>query len=332
MALPTPAPKPAVPAAKPEPKKFAPPVFQGERQPSIIPPEVTHVTLFGGFYGSGKTTMAAGTDHPLNTLFIDLESKGEGVAKRAGIINYFCPPQEAAEIYGFTAPPTSTFRRVKEIIEAIPAGRFSVLILDGLAVLQDSMLEEVKASPTSFGVNPANAISGSMGGAWPGVGLLLQRVFNVARSKGVQVIAVTTEAKAKWSNTGPILNKFQLLGQGIIHKMSILSLVMIPGAPANGGAPSALVLKEQLGDYQWVDGKSIVTKRIPPKLPLATMEEVYRYLREPADYRKLKPEEVPSKEEMEPFLPIISKDQLASMRELLELARLGGSSEETVED
>ena len=75
----------------------------------------------------------------------------------------------------------------------------------------------------------------------------------------------------------------------------------------------------------------MVTKRIPPKLPLATMEEVYRYLREPADYRNLKPTEIPSKEEMEPFTHIVSKDALASMKELLELARLGGATD-PVED
>lgn len=281
--------------------------------------------LFGGFYGSGKTTMAIGTDNPANVLMIDLESKGEGVAKRAKIENYFCPPQEAAGLYGFNIPPRAVFDRTREILEAIPQDRFTVVVIDGLAILQDSMLEVVKASPQSFGVNPANAISGSMGGAWPGVGLLLQRVFNVARAKGVSVVALTTEAKPKWGSTGPVLNKYNLNGVAIIHKMSVLSLVMIPGFPQYKGAPSALVLKEQLGDFQWVDGKQTVIKRIPPKLPLATMEEVYRYLREPADYGKLKPEEIPSLEEIEPFKPIVSKDQLASMDKLLELSRLANA-------
>jgi hypothetical protein len=166
-----------------------------------------------------------------------------------------------------------------------------------------------------------------MGGAWPGVGILLQRVFNVARAKGIQVIAVTTEAKAKWGNAGPVLNKFELKGQSIIHKMSVLSLVMVPGFPQYKGAPSALVLKEQLGDFQWRDGAQQVIKRIPPKLPLATMEEVYRYLREPADYGKLRPEEIPSLEEIEPFKPIVSKDQLASMDKLLELSRIANADD-----
>jgi len=327
MATPAPAPKPTTTQATTPKPTFTKPEFVGERQPTIIPPEVTHVTLFGGFYGSGKTTMAAGTDHPMNELFIDLESKGEGVAKRAGIANYFCPPQEAAGLYGFNIPGTAIFNRTREILEAIPQDRFTVLILDGLSILQDSMLEVVKASPQSFGVNPSNAISGSMGGAWPGVGILLQRVFNVARAKGIQVIAVTTEAKAKWGSAGPVLNKFELKGQSIIHKMSVLSLVMVPGFPQYKGAPSALVLKEQLGDFQWRDGAQQVIKRIPPKLPLATMEEVYRYLREPADYGKLRPEEIPSLEEIEPFKPIVSKDQLASMDKLLELSRIANAEE-----
>jgi len=306
---------------------FAKPEFTGERTESIIPPEVTHVILAGGFYGSGKTTFVAGIDDPRNELFIDLESKGEGVAKRIGISNYFCPPQEAASLWGFTVPPVKVYDRVQEIIEAIPQGRFSVLILDGLTILQDSMLEKVKASPTSFGVNPAHAISGSMGGAWPGVGLLLQRVFNVARAKGVQVIAVTTEAKAKWGSAGPVLNKFELKGQSIIHKMSILSVIMLPGLPEYAGAPSALVLKEQLGKYEFKGGKLETTKCIPPKLPLASMETVYQYLKKPADYMNLRKEEIPSEDEIEPFRTIVAKDQLATYMELLKAARLGAAED-----
>lgn len=307
---------------------FLKPEFKGERVESIIPPEVTHVILAGGFYGSGKTTFVAGIDDPRNELFIDLESKGEGVAKRIGIANYFCPPQEAAALWGFTVPPVKVYDRVQEIVEAIPQGRFTVLILDGLSILQDSMHEKVVANPTSFGVKPANALSGSMGGAWPGVGLLLQRVFNVARAKGVQVIAVTTEAKAKWSSAGPVLNKFELKGQSIIHKMSILSVIMLPGLPEYAGAPSALVLKEQLGKYEFKGGKLETTKCIPPKLPLASMETVYQYLQKPADYMNLRKEEIPSEDEIEPFRTIVAKDQLATYLELLKAARLGAAEVE----
>lgn len=331
MPTPAPAPKPTTPATTPTKKEFAPPTFTGESVPSIIPAAVTHVILAGGFFGSGKTTFVAGIDRPENILFLDYEGKGEGVARISGISNYFCPPQDASGLYGMMPPQIATWERTKQILEAMPKGRFTVVLLDGLTILQKAIHTYVETAPAhiqqGLGCNPKNVISGSMGGAWPGVGAVLQNVFNVARAKGVQCIGITTEAKAKWSNTGPILNKFQLAGQDIIHKMSVLSVVMIPGLPQYLGAPSALVLKEQLGDLQWKDGAQVVRKRIPPKLPLASMAEVYRYLNEPADYGKLKPEEIPSLEEIEPFKPIVSKDQLASMDKLLELSRLANVEE-----
>lgn len=332
MPTPAPAPKPTAPPTTTAKKEFAPPTFVGEPVESIIPAAVTHVILAGGFFGSGKTTFVAGIDRPENTLFLDYEGKGEGVARTSGIANYFCPPQDASGLYGMMPPKIVTWERTKQILEAMPKDRFKVVILDGLAILQEAIHTYVETAPAhiqqGLGVNPKNVISGSMGGAWPGVGTVLQNVFNVCRAKGVQVVGITTEASAKWTNTGPVLNKFQLKGQSIIHKMSILSVVMIPGYPKYKGAPSALVLKEQLGESVFVDGRQRTRKRVPPKLPLAEMGEVYNYLINPADYGNLKPEENPSPEEMEPFLPIIGKDQLASMKELLELARLTNTAEE----
>jgi hypothetical protein len=305
---------------------FAPPEFKGERVESTIPSAVTHVILAGGFFGSGKTTFVAGIDRPENVLFLDFEGKGEGIARTSKIENYFCPPQDASGLYGMMPPQIATWERTKQILEAMPKDRFKVVLLDGLTILQKAIFNFVESAPghiqIGLGVNPKNVLSGSMGGAWPGVGTVLQNVFNTARAKGVQCIGITTEAKAKWGSTGPILNKYQLSGQDIIHKMSVLSVVMIPGFPKYLGAPSALVLKEQLGESVFVDGRQRTRKRIPPKLPLAEMSAVYDYLLNPADYANLKPEEIPSLEEIEPFKPIVSKDQLASMDKLLELSRL----------
>lgn len=307
---------------------FAAPVFKGEPVDSIIPPDVKHWILAAGFYGSGKTTFVTGIDAPANTLMIDFEAKGENIAAQLGIENYFCPIQDAMTLAGFGAQSTLVFDRVKQIMEAIPQGRFTTLILDGLSILQDGMIEKVKASPMSYGVNIENAATGKMGGAWPGVGKLLQAVANQARLKGIKVIGATAEVKAKWGAQGPILNKFEVKGQGDVHKMSILTVLMVPGLAEHRGAPSALVLKEALAKYEWKEGRQVVTKRLPLKLPVATMGAVYDYLEKPASYPYLKPEEIPSEEEMEPFRPIVAKDQLSTYVKLLELAREGSKEGE----
>lgn len=324
MPAPVPAKAPAAgqTAAPATAKPTFPPVeFKGERVESIIPPDVKHWILAAGFYGTGKTSFVTGIDDPSNILMLDFESKGESIATQLGIENYFAPIQDAMTLAGFGAPATLVFDRVKQIMEAIPANRFTTLILDGLSILQDGLVAKVEANPLAYGVKAENAATGRMGGAWPGVGKLLQAIANQARLKGIQVIGATAEVKQKWGSSGPVLNKFEVKGQGDVHKMSILTVLMLPGYPQYCGAPSALVLKEQLAKYEFKDGRQVVTKRLPLKLPKATMDEVYRYLKEPAKYPNLSAEEIPTEDEMEPFRPVIAKDQLYMYMKLMELAR-----------
>lgn len=324
MPAPTPAKVPTPTASKPT---FPPVEFKGERVESIIPPDVKHWILAAGFYGTGKTSFVTGIDAPPNILMLDFESKGESIATQLGIENYFAPIQDAMTLAGFGAPATLVFDRVKQVMEAIPQGRFTTLILDGLSILQNGLVAKVETNPIAYGVKAENAATGRMGGAWPGVGKLLQAIANQARLKGIQVIGATAEVKAKWGASGPVLNKFEVKGQDDVHKMSVLTVLMLPGYPENCGAPSALILKEQLAKYEFVNGEQKVTKRLPLKLPKATMAEVYRYLKEPAKYPNLSEREIPTDDEMEPFKPVIAKDQLFMYMELMKMARAEGEDE-----
>lgn len=317
--------KPAAPSIKPPAAQarpaFPPPEFKGGREESILPADVRHWVVAAGFFGTGKTTFLLGMDVPANVLMLDFESKGEGIARQLGVENYFAPVQDAATAAGFNPHGTLVFDRVRQILEAVPAGRFTVLILDGLTNLQEGMLDKVKANPLGFGLKPENVDKGAMGGAWPGVGKLLQSIAAYARIKDIKVIGVTTEVKQSWGAQGPILNKFEVKGQSDIHKMSVLTVLMQPPTGLHGRVPSALVMKEQLARHEWKDGRQVVTNRIPPKLPRAEMAEVYRMLAEPPDFAKLGPEYWPTEEEMEPFRKVISKDQLGMMTKYLEAAR-----------
>jgi hypothetical protein len=57
------------------------------------------------------------------------------------------------------------------------------------------------------------------------------------------------------------------------------------------------------------------------------MAEVYRYLKEPAKYPNLSEREIPTDEEMDPFKPVIAKDQLFMYMKLMEMARAEGEDE-----
>lgn len=301
--------------------------FTGQLVESVVPDDLRHLVVATGAWGVGKTTFVCGIDRPENVLMIDFEGKGEGVAGQLGIANYFAPTIEMANVMGFEYKALHAFQRTREILQQMPAGRFTVLILDGLMTLQQGMVEEVKRNPVAYGVKPENAASGAMGGPYPGVGVLLEMMFAAARTKGVKVIGITTEVGAVWGDRGPLLNKFEMKGQKVINKMSVLTVLLVKGA-GPGAPPSGIVLKEQLAKTEFKDGRLVVTKRIPPKLPEASMATVYGYLERPANFTGLRPEEIPSDEELAPFEKTISKQQLADMKIWLEAMRAAAVSEE----
>lgn len=296
--------------------------FVGEKQECTIPPELQHVVQVYAFRGMGKTTFALGVDHPDNVLMLDYESKGEGLAVQLGLKNYFSVQDECTAMSGINYSPHDIFDRTKQIINAVPKDRFTAVIIDNIALLQEGCVEEVKRFPTRYGILPMNAQKGSFGGAYPGVKYLLKSMFSELRAKGVQVIVITSHVKTAWAGDKPLLGKFKAVGLDIIAELSVLSLALVPGAAENLGCPAAVVAKEQLAKIEWKDGKLDVVRRLPLRLPKATFSEVKDYLANPANLTNPRPGEVPTREEIDPFLPTFSKEQIQFVKELLEVSRL----------
>lgn len=308
---------------------FPVPTFIGEAQPSVIPSDVRHVIFATGFRGSGKTHFLLGIDRPENILFLDYESKGEGLARGYGIQNYFSVNDDCAETLGFGFRPIAIYERTKQIIEAVPEGRFTTIILDNASFLQDGALAEVQKQPHLYGIDPQRAMSGRFGGAWPGVKFILYSLFSILRQKGISVIGVSFQLSKAWGDAGPLLNKFKTTDVALWHEHSVLTVVMVPGMPEHLPFPSALVMKEQLSTAKWDDetGEMRVTRRLPLKLPKASMSEVYRYLREPANFKAPRPGEMPAPGEVEPYSPSFSREQLTIMTKLAEAAKAMAEAE-----
>lgn len=315
---------------------FKTPEFTGEAKPSIIPGGFSHLVFATGFRGTGKTHFIVGIDRPENVLMLDYESKGESVAASLGLKNYFSVMGDCAETLGFNFRPISIYERTKQIIEAIPVGRFTTLLLDNASLLQEGTLAEVQRAPQVYGIDPQKAANGSYGGAWPGVKYILRSLFSLARIRGIKVIGVTFQLSGAWRDGKPLFNKFKTTDVSIWHEMSILTVVMVIGLPRNIPKPSALVMKEQLASAIWSEEKQVVEvqRRVPFKLPIGEMGEVYRYLKEPVDFKNLKEGEMPELGELDPFTPTFSKEQLAALEkiarvaEILDRAETGGQTEE----
>lgn len=320
--------KPLPPASEPA---FAEPRFEGERSESIIPPDVKHLIFVTGHRGKGKTTFGLGVDDPNNILMLDYEAKGEGLAVPLGVGSYHSVLDDCVEVFGFGYRAIHIYQRTKQILEAMPQGRFTTLLLDNGGILQDACRAEVERAPRAYGVDPEKAFSGAYGGAWPGVKFILKALFHLARSKGIEVIVVTFQPTGAWKDGKPLFNKFKTTDVGVWHEMSVLTLVLVDGLPEHVPAPSALVIKEQLAALTWnKETRTMdVQRRLPLKLPLASPSEVYRYLREPADLRHPKPGETPEQGEVDQWSVTFSKDQLKQIERLVAAAQiLEGPAEE----
>jgi hypothetical protein len=301
--------------------KFPEPEFKGTKVATKIHPDFEGMFISAGWFGGGKTLLQLSGEHPQNILFIDMEMKGKLYAKQHKIENYFAPTEEATTLLGDKYKPIHLFQRVTQILRSIPQDRFTWVILDGMKILQEGLAAEVTERPKNYGVKPTNAEKGSYGGVWPGVGNILTKYYAMCQAKGVKVLGITCELRQKWSGDGaPIFNKFEISGVGALNKFSILTVVTTPGPAKNLGVPSGLVIKEALAK---IDEEGNIIRRLPVRLPKATMNEIYNYLDNPADWSNPKEGEVPSKEEMEPFSSFVGKEQMGLIKAYLEAARAG---------
>lgn len=319
-----PQPKPASPNegplvrgvnALPEPT-FSEMTWKGE---SIIPPDLRHSIVITGFRGFGKTSWCLKLTHPDKILMLDFESKGETLASQIQLGGYFPIMSEIAGHYGESFNPQVVYERTIQIIKAIPQDRFEVLILDNGEHLQNGCVQLIKNNPplaARYGIDPGNAMSGAYGGAWPGVKYLVQGLFQLARSKGILLIATTFQLKTAWDKNkgGPLFNQFKTTDVSVWHEQSVFTGVMVEPLPENYPTPRMLVMKESLSKMVWDEeaGEMVQFRRVPPALPKATPGELYKYLRrdKPLKWEELSEGEKVDSLELAPFKPTFAKEQL----------------------
>lgn len=304
---------------------FEEPVFVGEAGPTSLLPEFQDLIFVTGPRGVGKSTFALGVENPANVLFLDFEGKGKGLTNQLPGINYFPILEDVTEAFGMNYEPRFVWDRTIQIISAIPDGRFTTLILDNAAYLQEgaaSMIEN-SPNPAQWGVKPTNAKSGQFGGVWPGVKNAIVGFLALARQKGIQLVVVTFQTKAAWTQGGPSMIKVKTTDVAIWHERSILTVALGPSLPGNVPVPSALVLKEQLPRMEWnaETGQLEVKRCLPFQLPKATMAEVKRYLANPADLNNPAPGERPDADIVDSYSATFKREQLTQLLRIMELSQ-----------
>ena len=285
---------------------------------------MTGVMSVSGYRGSGKSFLAAQADFPENIAVFDFENKGAGIDEQLKFGLYRPLVQECE------GDPVKLYKKFSEEIDRLEQDKYTVLIIDNVSPLEVAMNAEVRTKPETYadryGLNAKNIIANRYGGSKSVVNFMISDFASRIHSKGVKLIIVISHIGNRWSPGGIIPNKYNVKGADRWQELSILTLILIHGK--NPPVPSALVQKEQLGTISvnsnltpeeldlMIRGETghKITRRLPTKISDCTFQSVRHYLYNPVDFDNLKPDEIPTEEEINPFRERLSKEQFEIVR------------------
>lgn len=294
---------------------FPDPTFEGEVTDSIIHPQFGGLNLITGFRGHGKSSLAMSWDNPNNVIMLDFEDKEETAAEELGIKAYFPVMKEVIGKMGANFDIEHIYNRTLQIIEAIPLGRFTTLVIDNAQDLQEGSCQKIARDPElikRFGLKQKNVETGGFGGAMAGAKRLIDTLLHLINGKGIKITSVTFQLKQAWANNQPAFNKWKTSDVTTWHEKSRLTMVMVPPMPENFPVPRALIMKEAFSLRKWSEElkRVIQIKRFPSAIPRALPHEIYNYLDHPADFKNPKPGETVTALELAPYTPSFSNEQL----------------------
>jgi hypothetical protein len=317
-------------------QKLHDPIWTGEKQESIIHPEFSGLTFITGFRGKGKSSLLEKFDDPANLVMVDLESKEEEDAtKQLEVGGYFPVMKELATAYGSDYDIQSVYDRILQIANSMPKYRFTVFAIDNAQELVEGAKRFIQNNPDvarKYGLVAQNVAENKFGATQSGAKHLINNLYQTVMSK-VKCFIVTFQLRAAWANNQPAFNKFRTTELTTWHELSKLTLVMVDPIVQHFPNPRAIVMKEAYSQKKWDREKKEFTqiRRIPPAIPKATPQEIYKYLDEPWKLSEPKPGELVTPLELSPFTPTFGNEQLYLMREMValqeKLGMTGGESE-----
>lgn len=290
---------------------------------SLLPAEVNGLVFITGRYGVGKSLLAATADRPHTTAFFDFDNKGHYLHEKLNFGYFADVMADIVATDGTSYDPLALYRKIDALFSDLPANTYSVAVLDNIEPLENALAAEVARDPKAYGVKPANVATGSYGGVYPGVSVLVGRMVAMLRSKGIQLIEATAHIKAVWSSNGVVPNKGKPRGVGRWQELSMLTLALIPGDVPP--IPSAVVYKEAFGNVAFDEsaGDFVVKRRLPTRLPRATWAEIRRYLKDGVNFDKPQPGEIASADEYGEFSDKYTGPQMEFIRLSAEAAARG---------
>lgn len=298
--------------------------------------EVIGVT---GDLGSGKTLFGLTID-PKRTLMFDAEKSGttyESLGfERIDIADNMAKwlVEENARLRKEGKPTSPAYKPIDLFkwwltkVRSIPAGKYSVIMVDPISEIENGLVQFVRDNPSDFGMTKAQ-IEGTL--VW-GVVKDFWKSILVDIATRCQTFVFTAHLKKEWSGNRPTGKQ---IPKGKETLMELASLYLWLDRPKVKGVqqevPVAEVVKHRVSNTTVLeDGQIKIVSLLPPRLPVATPAAIRYYIANPPDYAKLKADEKIIEREVTDDERLEKKAQIAADEketEALRLARLNAMQE-----
>ncbi len=297
-------------------------IVKAERK-SILPKEFQGVCDITGQFGVGKSYFLAGADLPTNIAFFDYDDgKARGLHEQLGFGLYRNMTAEFA-----AEGPEALWDASVEAFKGLEKDRYTVAIIDNATKLMGAckviVQRRSKYYSEQYGVPEKFIKRDTRGNARGIVNQLISVVCGLLHNQGVHLVGVSHHLGAMYKDGVEVLNKYRIKGYRSWQQASILTIILIPGdfPPV----PSGIIRKEQLGQMsingdpspeqlaQMIAGDlgHDTARRLPERLPKATMQAIRYYLTHPASISEPEEGEALKMAEVEPFLAKLSTEQIA---------------------
>lgn len=256
------------------------------------------IEVFGatGEFSTGKTilglSIAPGvhpTGHPFagqpRTLYLDLEKSGTSYAGTG--CQRIDVPAEMTKALG----AKWTAKQVAEWFNSVPTrvkpGQFDVIVIDPINDIESGQVDIVKASPMDYGYT-----KGQIDNSVPLLMAAMKAHYKkllMAFSGAFKCLYFTTHLRDEFKGGKPTSRR-EPRGKETLAELASLYLWLerLPDDKGKTSAvPSAIVMKHRLSDTRVNEaGELEVVELMPRRIPVATVQEIRRYIASPPNIEK----------------------------------------------
>lgn len=239
-----------------------------------------------GEYESGKTILGLTICPGPKTLYYDFEQSGASYDdlghERINVM------EEMQKAYPNGYKPVDVYLWWSKHVKTIPAGKYSVIVLDPVTDLERGLTDWVNANPAHFGHTAAQyqKMSGIM---WGDMKDHLKSILADLSTRCETLFYTAHVGKEFEGNTAT--GKLKVKGKATLHELASLFLWLMRKPDARGvkpNKPSARVLKSRLLVSRiGADGELVMEQVLPPIMPVCTPKVIREAFAAPAGGREI---------------------------------------------